>query len=90
MYDKCVVLSNFSICYTLKNVKSYKINKFKISSPTWRFELPDGSCSASRIQDYFNYIIKKYEKGIGNSAIRIFENKKENRIIFRIRIGYYL
>ena len=56
----------------------------------WRFELPDGSYSASLIQDYFNYIIKKYEKGTENSAIRIFVNKEENRIIFRIKTGYYL
>ena len=56
----------------------------------WRFELPDGSYSASLIQDYFNYIIKKYEKGTENSAIRIFVNKEENRIIFRTKTGYYL
>ena len=56
----------------------------------WRFELPDGSYSASLIQDHFNYIIKKYEKGTENSAIRIFVNKEENRIIFRIKTGYYL
>ena len=56
----------------------------------WRFELPDGSYSASLIQDCFNYIIKKYEKGTENSAIRIFVNKEENRIIFRIKTGYYL
>ena len=33
--DKYVVLSNFSIYYTWKNIKkSYKHNKFKISAPT--------------------------------------------------------
>ena len=38
-----------------------KNNKFKISAPTWNeeFELPDGSYSASDIQDYFEYILKK-------------------------------
>ena len=43
---KSVALSNLSICYTWKNIKSsYKNNKFKISAPTWsdEFELPDGS-----------------------------------------------
>ena len=40
----------------MKNIKrSYKNNKFKISAPTWNkeFELPDGSCSVSDIQDRF-------------------------------------
>ena len=37
-----------------------------ISAPTWnkKFELPDGSYSVSDIQDYFKYIIKKYESVI--------------------------
>ena len=36
----------------------YKNNTFKILAPTWNeeFELPDGSCSVSDIQDYFEYI----------------------------------
>ena len=38
--DKCVALSNLSICYIWKNIKkSYKNNKFKISAPTWNEEL---------------------------------------------------
>ena len=44
--QKTVALSNLSIYYTWKNVKSsYNNNKFKISAPTWseEFELPDGS-----------------------------------------------
>ena len=34
---------------------SYKNNKYKISASTWnnKFQLPDGSYSASDIQDYF-------------------------------------
>ena len=54
--DKYVALSPLSIYYTWKNrKKSYENNKFKISAPTWNeeFELPDGSCSVSDIQDYF-------------------------------------
>ena len=54
--QKSVALSNLSIYYTWKNIKSsYKNNKFKISSPTWsdEFELPDQSYSISDIQDYF-------------------------------------
>ena len=47
--DKYVALSNLSIFYTWKNIKTpYKNNKFKISSLMWnyKFDLPDGSCSA--------------------------------------------
>ena len=54
--QKTVALSNLSIYYTWKNIKSsYNNKKFKISAPTWReeFELPDGLCSVSDIQDYF-------------------------------------
>ena len=60
--DKYVALSNLRIYYTWKNIKkSYKNNKFKISTPTWNEEiaLSDGSYSASYIQDYFEYILKK-------------------------------
>ena len=65
--DKYVALSNLSIYYTRKNIKtSYKNNKLKISAPTWnnKFELPDGSYSVSDIQDYFEYIFKNMEKGL--------------------------
>ena len=44
--QKSVALSNLSIYYTWRNIKSsYNNNKFKISAPTWsnEFELPDGS-----------------------------------------------
>ena len=54
-----IALSNLSIYYTWKNIKSsYNNNKFKIPAPTWndKFELPDGMYSVSDIQDYFEYI----------------------------------
>ena len=51
---------------TYKNIKKpYKNNKFKILALTWNeeFELPDGSYSASDIQDYIlEYILKNMEK----------------------------
>ena len=56
---KVIALSNLSIYYTWRNIKSsYNNNKFKISAPTWNdeFELLDRSNSVSDIQDYFNYI----------------------------------
>ena len=91
--DKYVALSNFSIYYTWKNTKkSYKNYKFKISVPTWnaKFELPDGSYSVSDIQDHFEYIIEKHEIVTDNPPIRIYANKKENRITFKIKTEYYL
>ena len=62
MGEKVIALSNFSIYYTWKSIKSsHNNNKFKISAPTWsdEFELPDGFYSISDIQDYFEYILKK-------------------------------
>ena len=57
--EKVIALSNLSIYYTWKNIKSsYSNNKFKISAQTWtdEFKLPDGSYSTSDIQDYCEYI----------------------------------
>ena len=83
-------LSRLGIYYTWKNKKSlYNNNKFKISASTWndKFELPDGSYSVSNIQDYSEYILKHNEK-IDNPSIRIYVNKTENRITFKIKTGY--
>ena len=88
-----IALSNLSIYYTWKNIKnSYNNNKFKISAPTWndKIELPDGSYSASDIQDYFEYIFKKHGENIGNPSVKIYINKIENRIKFRNKNGYSL
>ena len=63
--DNRIALSNLSIYYTWKNIKSsYNNNKFKISAPTWndKFELSDRSYFVSDIQDYFEYILKTMEK----------------------------
>ena len=91
--QKTVALSNLSIYYTWKNVKiSYNNNKFKISAPTWseEFKLPDGSYSVSDIQDYFEYILKKHSENSDNPSIRMYINRIENRITFKIKNGYYL
>ena len=37
-----------------------------------------------------NYINKKYETGSNNPPTKIYVNKIENRITFRIKTGYYL
>ena len=88
-----IALSNLSIYYTLKNIKSsYNNNKFKISAPTWNheFELPDGSYSASDIQDYFEYILKKHREDIDKPSIQIYVNKIEKTVTFKIKNGYSL
>ena len=91
--EKTVALSNLSIYYTWKNIKSsYNNNKFKISAPTWseEFNLPDGSYSITDIQNYFKYILKKHGENVDNPLIIIYINKIENRITFKIKSGYYL
>ena len=85
--EKIIALSNLSIYYTWKNIKSsYNNNKFKISAPTWndKFELPDGSCSVSNIPDYFEYILKKHRENIGKPSVKIYV---ENRITFKTKNG---
>ena len=83
-----IALSNLSIYYTWKNIKSsYNNNKFKISALTWndKFELPDGLYSVSDIEDYVEYILKKHGENIDNPSIKTYVNKIENRITFRIK-----
>ena len=52
-------------------------------------ELADIADSLSEIQDYFKYIIEKYETLTHNPPVRKYVNQKENRITFRIKTGYY-
>ena len=91
--QKTAALSDLSIYSMWKNVKSsYNNNKFKISPPTWseEFELPDGSYSVSDIQDYFEYILKKHSESVDNPSIRMYINRIENRITFKIKNRNYL
>ena len=94
--QKTVALSNLSIYYTWKNIKSSynNNNNFKISTPTWseEFKLPDGSYSVSDIQDYFEYISKKHSESVDNPSIRMYINRLENTfsVTFKIKNGYYL
>ena len=90
--EKVIALLNLSIYYTWKNIKSMYNNKFKISAPTWNeeFKLPDGSYSVSDIQDYFEYILKKHGENIDKPSVKIYVNKIENRITFKIKNGYSL
>ena len=54
------------------------------------FKQLDGSYSISGIQDFFEYILKKHSENVDNLSIRIYINKIENRITFKIKNGYYL
>ena len=65
--QRSVALSNLSIYYTWKNIKSsYNNSKFKIYAPTWsdKFEIPDESYLISDIRDYFEYIFKKHNENV--------------------------
>ena len=42
------------------------------------------------IQDYFEYILKKHSENVDNPSIKIYVNKIENRVKFKIKNGYYL
>ena len=91
--EKNIALSNLSIYYKCKNIKiSCNNNKFKISAQTWNseFELTDGSCLVSDIQNHFEYILKKYNEDIDNPPIKIYVNKIENIITSEIKARYYL
>ena len=44
----------------------------------------------SDIQNYFKYIFRKHETVTDNPSMRIYVNKIENRITFKIKIWYYL
>ena len=89
--EKIIALSNLSIYYTWKNIKSsYNNNKFKISNLNDKFELPDGSYSVSNIRDYFEYNLKKYGENTDKPSIKIYVNKIEHGITFKIKTGYSL
>ena len=91
--EKIIALSNVSIYYTWKNIKSsYNNNKFEISASTWndKFELHDGLYFVSEIQDYFEHILKKLEENTDKPSVQIYVNKIENGVTFKIKNGYSL
>ena len=55
-----------------------------------KFELLDGSCSVSDIQNNFNYITKRHETLSENPAKKMYINKNENRFRFKIKSVFYL
>ena len=91
--EKVIALSNLSIYFTWKYIKSsYNNNKFKMSAPTWNeeFTLPDGSYSVSDVQDYFENILKKHGENTDQPSILMYVNKIKNRNTFKTKNGYSL
>ena len=71
--EKNIALSNLSIYYTWKKIKSiYNNNKFKISASIWndKFELPNGSYCIVDIQDYLEYILKTHGENVDNPSVK--------------------
>ena len=83
--QKIATLSNLSIYYTWRNIKSsYNNNKFKISAPTWsdEFELLDGSYSISDIIQYQSIFLKNLVK-----VLMIHQSKS---MYIKLKIGLHL
>ena len=72
--------------------KQYKSNKLKIIASTWNdeFKLPNGSYSVWYFQDYIKYIIKNHETLSTISPIRVYINRANNRLVFKMKDGYKL
>ena len=72
---------------------TYSLYREKDGMKTWNkeFEFPHGSYSVSDIRKYFEYILKEHGAKINdnNPSLKIYINKIENRITFKIKTGYY-
>ena len=93
--EKTIALSNISVYNTWKNIKSlYHNSKVIISAPPRnnKFELTDESYSISYsvYSILFWIFLKKHGENVDNPSVRIYVNKIENGITFKIKTGYYL
>ena len=52
----------------------------------WQIWWPDRLYSVSNTQDYFEYILKKHRENIDKPLVKIYINKIENRITFKIKM----
>ena len=52
--------------------------------------MPHGSYWASNIQDYFEYISKKYRENVVKPSVQLYVKRTEDRITFKIKDGYSL
>ena len=86
-----MALLNLSICYTWKNIrKQYRNNKLQTRAPAWnnKFELPNGPYSVSDIQDYIEFVIKKYKTLTTISPIHVHINIIINRLVFKVVLSH--
>ena len=74
-----------------------KISKNHTRTITLKYQLQHGMKNLNDLMDYILYqiikiikVIKNHEKVTDNPSIRIYVNKIKNRIIFRIKTGYFL
>ena len=90
--EKVIILSNLSIYYTWKNIKSsYNNNKFKISAPTWSDWITRWILFNIRYSSLFwVYLKKKHGESVDKPSVQIYVNKVENRVTFKIKNGYSL
>ena len=90
--EKVIALSNLSIYYTWKNIKSsYNNNKFKISAPTWSDWITRWILFNIRYSSLFwVYLKKKHGESVDKPSVQIYVNKVENRVTFKIKNGYSL
>ena len=89
--QKSVALSNLSIYYTWRNIKSsYKNNKFKYLLQNGVMNLNYQTDHIQYQSIYFEYVLKKHSESVHDPPIEIFVSKNENKITFKIKNGYYL
>ena len=90
--DKYFALSNLNMYYTWKNIKKPHKNIYL------KYQLQHEMKNLNYLMDHFlsqifkiilNNLKKNGEKTV-NSSIRLYKNKIENRITFKIKTGYYL
>ena len=66
------------------------MEKYEKVNMEWRIWIAWWSYSILGIQDYFDYIFKNHGENTVIPSIRIYVNKIENRITFKIKSGYFL
>ena len=69
--DKYIALSNLNMDIYKKVIYIRTILKFQLQHGG----LPEGSCSISDIQDFFEYVLKKFDEKTVNPSIRTYIKK---------------
>ena len=94
--EKSIALSNHSVCYTWKSIKSLNTTTVNL-----KFQLQHGTINLNYQMDYilcqiFKIILSILKKKNMEKRLiilheeYIYINKVKNRITFKIKIGYYL